>query len=770
MPKSPHSWRFFRAGGFDQVRIDTGADIAHLHELDQKLWVALACPTSGLEFDKKTLDLIDTDHDGRIRAPEILAACAWATSLLKNPDDLLKSAPALPLAAINDAIPEGKQLLSSAKQILTNLGKSDALAISPDDAEDTAKIFALTKFNGDGILPPDAADDPKLQSILNDIIASLGAETDRSGKPGITQAKLDLFMADAEAFAAWQNAAAAEKAAAGVMPLGANTPAAATALKAVAGKVEDYFARCRLAAFDPRATASVNLGQEQYDAIAAKSLSLAGVEFTTFPLARIEPGRPLPLTEGINPGWRTAIDAFNNQVIKPLLGEKLNLTETEWSTLVAKFAPFDSWLSAKAGATVEKLGLPRVQEILAYKSPSGSGAKTAISDLIARDQALEPEFSAIAAVDKLIRLHRDLYKLLNNFVNFRDFYGRAEKAVFQAGILYLDQRSCDLCIRVEDAARRATMAPLACAYLAYCDLTRKNGGGGAGEKMTVACAFTAGDSDNLMLGRNGLFYDRQGNDWDATIAKIVDNPISIRQAFFSPYKKVIRFVSEQVAKRAAAADAAATANLQQTATSSPAAGARALLKPKIDVGTVAAIGVAVGGITAAMGAMLQAFFGLGIWMPLGIIALILLISGPSMLIAALKLRQRNLGPILDANGWAVNAKAKINIPFGGSLTHTPKLPPGSHLDAVDPFAESHKGRNRTIAALILLALLAGLWNFGMIERVFPHLLPLSPYMQRLRAQEQKDAQAKAASQAATQAAASQAVTEPATKPETAPAK
>ena len=139
-----HTWKFFRAGGFDQVRLDTGADLLHLDQLDQKLWLALACPTRGIEFDTKTLDLIDTDKDGRIRAPEIIAAAKWAASLLKNPDDLVKGAAALPLASINDATPEGASLLASARQILINLGKNDATAITPDDTADTAKIFAAT--------------------------------------------------------------------------------------------------------------------------------------------------------------------------------------------------------------------------------------------------------------------------------------------------------------------------------------------------------------------------------------------------------------------------------------------------------------------------------------------------------------------------------------------------------------------------------------------------------------------------------------------------
>src|ERR1700722_6780276 len=146
-PANSYNWRFFRAGGFDQVKLEGGADVAHLDELDQKLWVALACPTHGLEFDSRTLDLVDTDKDGRVRVPEVIAAAKWATGLLKNPDDLLRGSPTLSLGAINDAAPEGKQILASAKQILANLGKQNTAAIGLDDTADTARIFAATNFN-----------------------------------------------------------------------------------------------------------------------------------------------------------------------------------------------------------------------------------------------------------------------------------------------------------------------------------------------------------------------------------------------------------------------------------------------------------------------------------------------------------------------------------------------------------------------------------------------------------------------------------------------
>jgi len=219
---SKHKWRFYRAGGFDQVGLDTGADLLALDQLDQKLWVALACPAKGLEFDTKTLELIDTDKDGRLRAPEILAAVKWAGAMLKNADDLTKSAASLSLSAVSDATPEGKQILTSARQILKDLGKPDATSISLDETTDTAKIFAQTKFNGDGVIPADSAADDATKAVLTDIITCLGPIPDRSGKPGVNQAKVDQFFAELLAFSDWWQKAEAD--AATVLPLGDAPP------------------------------------------------------------------------------------------------------------------------------------------------------------------------------------------------------------------------------------------------------------------------------------------------------------------------------------------------------------------------------------------------------------------------------------------------------------------------------------------------------------------------------------------------------------------
>jgi hypothetical protein len=124
----------------------------------------------------------------------------------------------LSLASINTSTPEGQSLLASAKRILANLDKASADAISLADVGDTAKIFARTRFNGDGIVPADAADDPATQQIIAEIIAAFGAETDRSGKPGVNQAKVDAFFGAATAYLDWTRRADAE-----VLPLGDKT-------------------------------------------------------------------------------------------------------------------------------------------------------------------------------------------------------------------------------------------------------------------------------------------------------------------------------------------------------------------------------------------------------------------------------------------------------------------------------------------------------------------------------------------------------------------
>jgi hypothetical protein len=681
---SQHRWRFFQSGGFDQVRIDNAQDLLHLGELDQKLWAVLACPTSGLEFDARTLQLIDTDRDGRIRVPELQEAVRWACASLKQPEVLFQPGDALPLSAIQADTEDGARLLGAARQVLQRTGKPEADALGVDDFADQALLFPPTHFNGDGIVPAELASGGPLVELINHVIATQGAQTDRSGQPGVSGETLDAFLAAAQQVLDWH----AQAAAGGdnLMAWGPQTPAALAAFDAVREKVQDFFTRCSLAAFDGRAEAALNPADARYADLSALALSDTSTEVASLPLAKVSAQGHLPLREGINPAWQARLADLREWVVQPILGERHQLTQAEWDALATRFSAYRDWLAARPATPVADLARETLDAILSGDTPANLRA------LIAQDQTAEASATAIEALERLVRLRRDLVTLLRNFVNLSDFYAPERLAIFQAGTLYIDQRSCDLCLRVADMGRHAALAPLSGTYLVYCQCVRQ------GEApITIVAAMTGGDADDMMVpGRNGVFYDRQGRDWNASVVKVVEAPISVRQAFWSPYKRIAKLIGDQIHKFAASRDkdveAKAAARVADAGAKAATPAADTKPPQAFDIakfaGIFAAIGLALGALGTALAAVVTGLLALPLWqLPLVALGVMLLISGPSMLLAWLKLRKRNVGPLLDANGWAVNIRARINIPFGASLTGVAQLPAGAERSMSDPYAD-----------------------------------------------------------------------------------
>lgn len=703
-----HTWKFYRTGGLDQVLLRNGADILNLNDLDQKLWTALSCPTKGIRFDGKTLELLDTDRDGRIRVPELLAAIQWLSKRLVSLDTLLAGAETLRLASINSATPEGQSLLASAKRILVNLGKGASDAISLENVADTSKIFAETRFNGDSIVPADAADDAATQQVITEIIATLGAETDRSGKPGVNQAKVDAFFADAAAYLAWTQCADAQ-----VLPLGDKTAGAVAALAAVRGKLDDYFMRCRMSAFDARAAGALSRTDGDFAALANQNLTVTLPAIASFPLSAIAAGRDLPLLDGVNPYWSQALAFFKRDVVVPLLGRDCaTLSDEEWQELKAKLAPYEAWAAAKAGAEVEELGVTRLAALLA-----GSAQKD-VSSLIAQDAALEAENAQIAEVEKLLRLNAYLFTLLNNFVNMARLYDPKAIAIFQVGTLYMDARAVTLCFHVDDVAAHAGQAAASKCCLAYCTLTRP----GTKETRTICATFTSGFAKTLWVGRNGIFYDLDGKDWDATIVKTVDNSISLKEAFWDPWHKMAGMVGAQVRKVLAAKQDATLINAAKKIETTGAAPADAPKKVEgaALASSAAAIGIAVGLISTAIAGVVSAVAGMPLWkIAVGLVVLLLVISGPSMILTWFKLRARDVAPILNACGWAVNRNLKLTLKLGRIYTTEATLPASAERQLNDPFADDNTARNRIIMLLVLIVLATALWFAGLLDSALP---------------------------------------------------
>ena len=311
-------------------------------------------------------------------------------------------------------------------------------------------------------------------------------------------------------------------------------------------------------------------------------------------------------------------------------------------------------------------------------------------------------------LEKLLLLSRDFCTLLRNFVSFQDFYSKRGKAllgrgadndapwaIFQAGTLVIDQRACNLCLRVEDMAKHNTQAPESGMFLIYCQCTHH----ASGQKMQIVAAMTIGDIRNLKVGKNALFYDRQGRDWEAEVIKIIDNPISIGQAFWSPYRKLGEWVSGLITKSAAEKEKKSFADMTAKLQTPPAAGQAAPAQP-FDVakfaGIFAAIGLAIGSIGTFLTSLLSEVKEMHAWALLIVPAILIVVSGPSMILAWMKLRKRNLAPLLNANGWAINADAIVNVLFGNTLTEQAQYP---LVKMKDPFAKKglSKGGRWSIA-------------------------------------------------------------------------
>ena len=692
-----YKWEFVNLGGSSRVRINSGEDIVHLPELDPKMWTVLSCPVTGLEIDDKSLAYMDVDGDGKIRVNDVIATSKWVTSLLKTDDLLLDGKDSIDINDIDQETEAGKKLYNSAKQILANLGK-EGTVISLTDTADVAAIFVKTRFNGDGVITETTSENPDDKAAVKAAIACFGGVADRSGAIGVDAPMIEAFYKALADYVAWKEAAVEA-------PFGDKTDAVIDAYNALDAKVKDFFMRSKLAAFSPDSTASLDVQTASIQAISAENLTGKTDEIASYPIFRITGKSEIDLSAPVNPAWSAKFNLVKEVAFK----DKKVLTEADWAELGSSLAAYIGWKAAKAGASVESLGLDAIKDFLA------KDRKAVLLDFVAQDAALEEEAANIDMVNKFLHIFRDFYRLLRNFVTFDDFYTKDKdvSAIFQSGRLIIDQRECRFCMQVADMAKHSASAATSGMFLVYCDCTTKSKPG----KITVVAAVTVGDIGDLIVGKNAVYYDNDGVEWDAVITKIIDNPISVAQAFWSPYRRMAKTVENLINKSAADKDAKimadATAKINAVPATGTAGAAAAAPAQPFDIGKFAGIFAAFGMAIGSLGTALTKIFGGVLNMPihktlLAVVAIILAISGPAMVLAWLKLRRRNIAPLLNANGWAVNAASKISIPFGETLTDAAKYP---KMKLKDPYAKKGLApwKKWTISFASLVVVLAVLW-------------------------------------------------------------
>ena len=628
-----HEWKFFKSARCVQAKVETGDDLLALKELDKKLWTVLSAPTTGVRFDEATLKLIDSDGDGRVRVPEVLAAVDWMAARFRKLDFLFAGKDEIPLDEMRDDTPEGQALLKSFKSLLSRAGKPDAATLSLADVTGMTDIFNAQPFNGDGVVTAKSTTDSAVADAIAAIAAAEGTVPDRSGEAGIDQAKADAFFADAAARLAWK-ASAAEAAI-----FGDNTASAYAAFKAVEAKIDEFF------------TPPEDL-----------------------PLVTDAPDPALPLTAGVHPLWIGKFRAFAEAVVAPAT----QITRDDWSAVKAKFAPYEAWLAAEAGQSVASLS----DDALGSFVKDGA-AQAKVNDLISKDLALADEYGRLVDCERAVRYAANLVRWLHNYVNQANLYDPKREGVFRTGDLYIDGRVCRLCFEVANEGAHAALAERSKCCLLYAKLTRP----ATGEAREVCAVVTAGPTAGLYVGRNGIFLDCNGQDWEAVVAKVVESQVSLKEAFWAPWAKIASTISEQCKKFLSSKQDAAVAQVGEQATAAAAAPKPAEAPSGAALASsVAALGVGVGMAGAAIGGLIGLVAGLPLWKVLsGVAAVILIVSLPSVILAWFKLRARDLGAILNACGWAVNRPLTFSMGLARTFTRPAKMPLGSAV-ARDPYA------------------------------------------------------------------------------------
>lgn len=531
---------------------------------------------------------------------------------------------AIHINEIIDTVKYLSRVLNDLNILLDEGDELPILVINREDA-DGAKMAAVIESKGlDKFVAADA------DAILAEIDAELKAKVDDATSP------------------------TAEN-----LPFGDSTEAANKAIEALESKVDDFFARCSVARYADNAVETLDVKVSDIEAIASGILSEECDALSKMPLARVDENSTLNFNN-VNPAWRKRIETLRSEVLQPMFGEITKMTNEQWQQVKCRIAPYRTWLSGKEQV-----------------------AQTVIEN----EKELAERKAVILELRKLVILRRDFYRLLCNYVTFTDFYGNKRDAIFQAGELFIDQRCCRLCMKIGDIATSIDQARHSGMFLIYCHCESKT----LGKSMNIVAALTAGSIRNIRVGTNALFFDRAGNDYDAKVIHIIDNPISIRQAFYTPYRKFVEFIENQVAKIASSKEQkvldeasskidTSAENIQKASEVADKQKSEESNKKQIfDIakfcGIFAAIGLAIGSIGGFLTSALYGFIALKWWqMPIAIAGLLLLISGPSMILAWLKLRKRNLSPLLNANGWAMNTAQIISILFGNTLTKTADIP------------------------------------------------------------------------------------------------
>jgi len=210
----------------------------------------------------------------------------------------------------------------------------------------------------------------------------------------------------------------------------------------------------------------------------------------------------------------------------------LSLSDREWEALKQRFGAFAGWQAERPPAAVATLGVERLERCLAQNFVAQ------VSTLVADSHVAAILQEDVARVEKLVLFQMYLLDIANNFVSFPNLYDAGRRALFEEGTLVMDGRRFNLAIRVSELAEHAKMAETSKIFVMYVEVMP-----GRKEAYVLAVPVTSGGRGNLHVGKHGVFMHVSGDQYDAVIVKLIENPISMVEAVTSPFKHLAKLLT-----------------------------------------------------------------------------------------------------------------------------------------------------------------------------------------------------------------------------------
>ena len=663
---------FERFGRTRHLRIETAEDLACVPDLDEAHWVATGAPIQTINSDPTFLALVDTDHNGRVMCFEVIGAIRWLLANLRDTAGVSEASTRLELAALSTDQGEAARIHGSVSRMLLRLGLEDAAQITLEQVRQVKAEVEGASVSEAGVVLPEAAGDAEVRSFIADVVATVGGAPHPSGSPGVGQAQVDDFLAQAQAHLDWLARAelAEGEGSSEVMPFGEATAKAYALYAGLRGKIDQYFAQCEAVAFDERTATRVSASDDDLQSLDLADPDAIDAFIRSSPLARPRADRTLFPEEQINPRYVSNLARLRSEVIEPALGRAARtLSEDDWREVKHYFAAHEAWLADKAGEALEPLGPEKLRRYL------GGRHRAAVEELIAESAATALALDNIRLTEKLILYQAHLITLANNFVSFPHLYDPARRALFEMGTLVMDGRRFNFSVRADDRKQHAAVAATGSMYVLYAEIMPP----GEGPKYEVAVPVTSGGRGNLCVGKRGIFEEVGGGECDARIVQIIDNPISLGEALVSPFRRLGRLLSGKIEAITTTAekqlDATAAGAMKKAPAGAPAAGpSRGLMAGGLLMGggvALAALGSAFAYIAKTL-SNVKSYTTILAVVGIAILAVIV----PTCLVAMRKLRRRDLSVILEGSGWAINARMRLTFRQQRYFTQRPALPRG----------------------------------------------------------------------------------------------